>query len=549
MNKTTPKRKSAQKYKFMPCLAYFRNRLLAGIVLAAVLLTVFNSIGPSKADVIFRDIGGHWAQTDIGRAVDAGFVTGYPDATFRPDMPVKRSEFITMLNAAFGVPDGGSRTKFTDVRDSDWFAREVRSAVNAGYMDIYTGDMLYPDLPIPRQEAAALTANLAGSFPGVSTKVFSDADAIADWARSQINELVGAGIMGGYPDGSFKPDRSITRAEAVALINKALIYEESEKVSASLRVTGSVVNIRSGPDTTYGILKKVYSGDMLEASLLSANNWYRIDAGGTAGWIIGSYVDVQNIVKNPPEENGDLPEQGSTGLGTDENTSRGGEPGRETGTDGGAGATDGTETDGVMGTDGSTTGSAVRTDGRLVVIDAGHGGYDDGATGPSGTREKDITLSIALKLSVQLKSAGYAVLLTRSDDTYVSLPDRSLTANNANASIFVSIHCNSSEYHNGHGTEVYTEPARSNPVYKQQEESRALAGFVQSELTKALGLTDRGIKEKDLAVCRETNLPAILIETAFIDNPEEEMLLSDPFFQDNAVMAIKRGIDSFFSGR
>jgi N-acetylmuramoyl-L-alanine amidase len=349
-----------------------------------------------------------------------------------------------------------------------------------------------------------------------------------------------------------------------------------------LTVTGSVVNIRSGPDTSYGVVKKVYSGDTLNASLLSSDNWYKVDLDGTAGWITGSYVsavestgaegtggrsDTTTGRGSTSEQdgassgqNGDTTGQGSTanqggaGSGQDGNVSRGGDPGRGTvtGSDssGSAIQTGGTATDGSgSGTDSSANPDQNGASGRLVVIDAGHGGYDDGATGPSGTREKDITLSIALKLSELLRGAGYNTLMTRPDDTFISLPDRSLAANGSKADIFVSIHCNSSEYHTGRGTEVYTEPDRLNPVYKQQENSRYLAGLVQNELIKALGLTDRGIREKDLAVCRETNTPAILIETAFIDVKEEEVLLNDTSFQDKAAAAIKLGIDSYFSGK
>jgi len=526
------------------------NKLLAGFVLSCLLVAVFNSANFAAAGIVLNDIQGHWAQTDINRAVDAGYVKGYTDATFRPNTPVKRSEFVTMLNAAFGVPDGGTGSKFLDVHENDWFAENIWSAVNAGYMGIYTDNILNPNLPIPRQEAAALTANLAGIVAGADAKAFTDADGIAEWAREQINAMVSAGVMDGYPDGSFRPDGKITRAEAVALINRAQTYSGSRKVTALLKVTGSIVNIRSGPDTSYSVLKKAYGGDMLDASLLSANNWYKVNVGGTAGWVIGSYVSAVKLI-DVEDKGGEPNGQGGAASDQNGNVSRGGDAGRGTvigsETTGSAIQTGGTGTDGSgSGTNNSAGLDQNGMNGRLVVIDAGHGGYDDGATGPDGLKEKNITLSIALKLSELLKGAGYNTLLTRSDDTFVSLPDRSLKANASKADIFVSIHCNSSEYHTGHGTEVYTEPDRLSPVYKQQEISRYLAGLVQNELSKALGLTDRGTKEKDLAVCRETNLPAILVETAFIDNREEELLLNDPSFQDKAAAAIKQGIDRYF---
>src|SRR5205823_3130466 len=78
-----------------------------------------------------------------------------------------------------------------------------------------------------------------------------------------------------------------------------------------------------------------------------------------------------------------------------------------------------------------------------VVVDAGHGGHDTGAVGKGGVREKDVALSIALKLAAELKEAGLEVILTRDDDTFVSLEDRARIANESNGDLFISVHCNS----------------------------------------------------------------------------------------------------------
>lgn len=515
-----------------------RNKLIVCIALLCALTAVFNGTGSQAAEIVLKDIQGHWAQADIDRAVGAGYIEGYPDSTFKPDQMVTRAEFITMLNAAFGVPEDGTESDFEDVRDSDWFAQSIWSAVSAGYMgDIYKSNVLNPNLPIPRQEAAALTANLAEIAPGPEEMVFIDKSQIAEWARRQVDALVFTGIIDGYPDGSFRPHGKLTRAEAVALINRTVIYDESGKVSASLKVTGSIVNIRSGPDTSYGVLTRVSEGDILEASLLSPDGWYRVAADGIAGWITGTYVSAVHPDEgesDPPDRGGDLSDRGGD-IDRGEDEDRGDEPNDEETDEDRGGGQDDEETD------------EENDGGGPIVIDAGHGGYDNGATGPSGIHEKDITLAVALKLADFLKNAGYNVLLTRSDDTYIPLADRSLIANHAKAEIFVSIHCNASEDHDGHGTEVYTEPAASNPVYKQQEDSRKLAVLAQNELINALGLTDRGIKEKNLSVCRETDAPAILIELAFIDNAEEELLLSDPSSQEKAAAAVKQAIDRYFS--
>lgn len=515
-----------------------KNRILTGFIFLGIFLSVFSGDNSLAATISFEDIQGHWAQTDIKKAVDTGYVKGYPDSTFRPDMTVTRAEFVTMLNAAFAVPLDGIGSSFEDVKSSDWFANDVWSAVNAGYLDVYTGDAFKPNQPLTRQETAALTANLTKIAPGGDKRIFKDGSQIAVWARQQVDIMVSVGVINGYPDGYFRPDGDITRAEAVAIINRARTYLDSTQMHASLTVTGSTVNIRSGPDTSYSVITKVNSGNILTTSLHSSNDWYKVTLGDLSGWIIGDYVTVSDITDSgvDADRGGDVDRGGSSGSsdGSDSETDPVGQTG-STGSDDSDTVSDPSEevdqnSDGI----------------KLIIIDAGHGGVDDGASGRNGTKEKDINLAIALKLSYCLKDAGYSILLTRPDDTFISLDDRSIFANSAKADIFISIHCNASRKHDAGGTEVYTEPVSLSPVYQQQEDSKRLAALVQDELVKTLGLEDRGIKEQDLSVCRETNAPAILIETAFIDNISEDRLLNDPVFQDKTAAAIKQGIDCYF---
>lgn len=543
------------KGKYRGCLTCFYGKLFFGFLLLTVLTAFVNGTGSLAAAIEFKDIQGHWAQADIKKAVEAGYIKGFPDATFRPDVKTTRAEFISMLNTAFAVPMDGTGSGFTDVKNGDWFAQSIWSAVKAGYMNIYADGLLHPNQPLSRQEAAALTANLTGLEMKNEDAGFSDGNLIAEWAKRQVSAVAAADIMNGDPKGYFRPEGDLTRGEAVAIINRAKTYTGSVRERVVLAVTGSTVNIRSGPDTAYSILAKVYKEEMLTAILHSENDWYKVTIGGVTGWIAGSYVSAATMA----EEGGTTDRGGDIERGNDMETGTGGESGSdvdsaagENGTESDTGSAmqaDETDTDhSVPAGDPSSEDKGSAT-GRLIVIDAGHGGYDDGAAGLSGTKEKDVTLSISLKLSSLLKDAGYSILLTRKDDTYVSLDERSAAANNAKADIFVSIHCNSSENHTGYGTEILTEPDRLNPLYENQENSRTLAALAQKELAEALGLKDRGIKEQDLSVCRKTNAPAILIETAFIDNNEEEKLLADPAFQDRVAEAVKRGIDAYFSGR
>lgn len=563
-----------------------KKKLVTCLVLVSVFLSAFNICYSMASAVQFNDIDGHWAFADIKRATDSGYIKGYPDSTFKPDKSVTRAEYITMLNSVFDVPMEGTDTGFKDVKKGDWYAKNVWSAIRAGYADIFKGDTFKPNQPITRQEAATLTANLSGIVSSGENKSFSDNNQIDSWAKKQVSVMAQAGIINGYPDGSFKPDGFITRAEAVSIINRTKIYADSTRVDTLLKVTGSVVNIRSGPDTTYSVITKVNKGEILKAKLLSSNNWYKVDIDGISGWIIGDYTDrnfsgedggsgvIADSGKNP-SRGGDVDRGGSkdtsgstdTGGGKDgsqnhgssqdsgngtglpqnppqnENNETGGNESAEN--DSGTGDNKGTggnpDTGGVKYPGGSKTGK------KLVVVDAGHGGHDPGATGLNGTLEKDINLVIALRLAALLSEAGYDVILTRFDDTFIPLKDRSLIANDAKADIFVSIHCNASVNHDATGTSVYTQAETPAGVYPDQAESRRLAASIHEALLNGLGLKDAGLRRKDLSVCRETNAPAALVEVAFIDDIVEEILLGIPEFQQQVAQSIKRGIDSYFA--
>lgn len=174
-----------------------------------------------------------------------------------------------------------------------------------------------------------------------------------------------------------------------------------------------------------------------------------------------------------------------------------------------------------------------------VCIDPGHGGTkllkgDPGAIGHAGIKEKDINLAVAKKLFELMKAEGYDVKLTRSSDVVLELQERAKIANEFEADYFISIHCNAVSSPDAHGTETY--------CYQKGGEGEKLAVAVQEEIIKATGLVDRGVKEGNFYVIRETKMPAILVELAFLSNPNEEKLLNEPAFQSKCAIAILKGV-------
>lgn len=151
---------------------------------------------------------------------------------------------------------------------------------------------------------------------------------------------------------------------------------------------------------------------------------------------------------------------------------------------------------------------------KKIFIDAGHGGSDPGALG-NGLQEKDIVLSIAQKLTALFNSKGIQVSHSRYSDVSVGLSERAEMANNWGADLFISIHTNALDGSgSAYGTECYTHP-------NSTSENKRLSVDIASSISSKLGTYNRGHKEADFAVLRLTNMPAVLIETAFIDNSED----------------------------
>jgi N-acetylmuramoyl-L-alanine amidase len=216
---------------------------------------------------------------------------------------------------------------------------------------------------------------------------------------------------------------------------------------------------------------------------------------------------------------------------------------------------------------------------RNIIVDPGHGGVKPGAKGKFGTLEKDVTLAVSLKLKDLIeKTMPFRVILTRDKDLDVSLESRAAVANNNDAQVFISIHANGSVRSKSHGAETFfmnvnasDEETRklaylentgeelekriadeaqdavkmilwdmAQAAYVRQ--SQRLAEMVQEDLNLELGLENRGIKQAAFKVLQGVACPAILVELAFISNPEEERKLSDESYQQRLAESIHRGL-------
>ena len=192
---------------------------------------------------------------------------------------------------------------------------------------------------------------------------------------------------------------------------------------------------------------------------------------------------------------------------------------------------------------------------KIVYLDAGHGGYDPGAS-YFGISEKSLTLAIQSRVKAKLEAEGYQVVTTRTSDTYVDLADRSRAANASESDIFVSIHINASGSSAAQGIETYyyqpyaEYPSRINATYHANPTrlsmSDTLANAIQSSLINATGAQNQGVKRQTFAVLRETTAPAVLLELGFLSNPQEAARLNTSAYQETLANAIVAGIKSYY---
>ena len=222
-----------------------------------------------------------------------------------------------------------------------------------------------------------------------------------------------------------------------------------------------------------------------------------------------------------------------------------------------------------------TPGSEI-TGKRVVIIDPGHGGKDPGAIGPTGLRESEVTLGIALNLEKLLKGAGIPTYLTRSKDEFVYLEDRTKFANQKNGFVFVSIHANSvlkhrpsaegietfvlsSKYIGASARDVADRENRASRAHPEVDTDLALiiadleesanikysldfAEIVQKKLVNYLKLVNRGVKQAPFVVLKGANMVSVLAEIAFISNPEEEKLLKNSEFRQKSAQGLFEAI-------
>lgn len=198
------------------------------------------------------DIDNHWAAMQIKSMIDGGIINGYPDNTFKPDHEITRAEFVTMVNKAYRFT-ATTEINYPDVDKAHWFAAEISKAKAAGYLSGYADGTMKPGNTITRQEAAVIIAKASKIDSGSEQELakFKDLADIPAWSRGALAALTAKGYIGGYPDGTIKAARIITRAEAAVLLAKVNIPVETQQPQAATPEIGMELDKAGnyGPDS------------------------------------------------------------------------------------------------------------------------------------------------------------------------------------------------------------------------------------------------------------------------------------------------------------
>ncbi|MFC5471841.1 SwmB domain-containing protein [Cohnella suwonensis] len=231
-----------------------KTRRLATLILSICLL--FSTFTFAFDAAAATDTKGHWAEAQLNDWMQKGLIKGYDDGSVKPDEPITRAEFMALVNRAFYFSKKAD-INFKDLKASDWEYADVQIAVQAGYIQGYDDKTIRSDKKVSRQEAASIVSRLE-KLEGNAEAAESLADSASFplWSKDAIGAVVKSRIMNGYEDRSFRPERPMTRAEAIVTLQNALgvIFDQAgtygpetgrQTIEGNVTITAPGVTLRN----------------------------------------------------------------------------------------------------------------------------------------------------------------------------------------------------------------------------------------------------------------------------------------------------------------
>ncbi|USF29229.1 S-layer homology domain-containing protein [Clostridium sp. MD294] len=244
-----------------------KSRLLAGLLSTAMAFSVVSA--PQKVSAA-TDTSGHWAEASINNWINSGYISGYPDGTFRPNNAISRAEFVTIANKAFGFTSSQG-ISFSDVKAGYWAYSEIQKGVAAGYVQGDASGTFRPGSAVSRQEAAMMLARLKGYEDDEAASYgYTDRWAMANWAVGAIGAVSRNGVMSGYPDKTFRPQRDLTRAEAVAALQK--VANNSNRFGNTGTITNNNYNMNTSTNNNTSSISGSNTSSNINTNTTSRSN-------------------------------------------------------------------------------------------------------------------------------------------------------------------------------------------------------------------------------------------------------------------------------------
>ncbi|WP_028828658.1 S-layer homology domain-containing protein [Proteocatella sphenisci] len=213
----------------------YKKRVL-GLTLA-LMLTGTSSIYANG----FNDVkDSNWAAASISRMSEKNYVGGFPDGTFKPASNISRAEFVAIVNKINGFTDQQD-SQFKDLNSSHWAYGEIKAATKAGYIGGFPDGTFGPNLPVTREQAAAILNNIYKLENSAKSVTIKDLSKVSPWAADSVMRVVSNGIMGGYEDGTFGPKKPVTRAECIVILDRIVsgIQKEAGKETGKTDPAGT----------------------------------------------------------------------------------------------------------------------------------------------------------------------------------------------------------------------------------------------------------------------------------------------------------------------
>lgn len=211
-----------------------KKYLISTLSLALILSTTLSAYADNK----INDINGHWAQKEINQFIKNSYAHGYEDSTFRPDNIITRAEFVKLVNKYFGFNNKGI-SNFTDINHNNWFYDDVCIAVQAGYINGYEDNTFRPNNPITREEASKIIISIKNQQDDVYDKLdtFPDKHLVSNWAKPYVEGAIENNYLKGDTLKNLHPTNSITRAESVSLLSRV-----EQNINPVINIQPEVIN-------------------------------------------------------------------------------------------------------------------------------------------------------------------------------------------------------------------------------------------------------------------------------------------------------------------